>query len=56
MNAPSADQGGDTSIRLEGTATGDGRVYQAARDQTINQMVLPAVALRPVEQVGSEAV
>ncbi|WP_218011241.1 tetratricopeptide repeat protein [Herbidospora mongoliensis] len=60
MTTPAADQGGhcrDTgaSRRMEVTASEQAWVYQAGRDQTVNEyeMVLPAEALRPVDQVAA---
>ncbi|MFI6743375.1 hypothetical protein ACIBI9_61760 [Nonomuraea sp. NPDC050451] len=51
---------GQPQIRMEGTASEQGRVYQAAGDQTItqtvNQMVLPDAVLRPVSEVVLAAV
>ncbi|MEV4020479.1 tetratricopeptide repeat protein [Nonomuraea angiospora] len=48
---------GQPQIRMEGTASEQGRVYQAAGDQTItqtvNQMVLPDAVLRPVSEVAA---
>ncbi|MFF4617729.1 tetratricopeptide repeat protein [Nonomuraea jabiensis] len=48
---------GQPQIRMEGTASEHGRVYQAAGDQTItqtvNQMVLPDPVLRPVSEVAA---
>ncbi|MER7366338.1 tetratricopeptide repeat protein [Nonomuraea wenchangensis] len=38
-------------INLMATASGQGRVYQAGRDQTFHQAILQAEALRPVDQV-----
>ncbi|MET7339235.1 tetratricopeptide repeat protein [Nonomuraea sp. NPDC005650] len=38
-------------MQMEGRASGLGRVYQAGRDQTIHETVLPVEALRPVTEV-----
>ncbi len=38
---------------MEATASGHARVYQAGRDQFINEMVLPEAALRPVTEVAA---
>ncbi|MEV6863345.1 tetratricopeptide repeat protein [Streptosporangium subroseum] len=49
------EQPSDSSTRMEATASGQGRVYQARRDMTINehQTVLSAEAIRPVDQVAA---
>ncbi|MFI6910491.1 tetratricopeptide repeat protein [Nonomuraea sp. NPDC050394] len=38
-------------IKQMATASGQGRVYQAGRNQTVHQAILQAAALRPVDQV-----
>jgi hypothetical protein len=38
---------------MEAAVAGQGRAYQAGRDQTINETVLPAAALRPVTEVAA---
>ncbi|MEU1720546.1 tetratricopeptide repeat protein [Nonomuraea sp. NPDC005692] len=40
-------------LRLEATASGHGHAYQAARDQFINETVLPEAVLRPVAEVAA---
>ncbi|WP_345472821.1 FxSxx-COOH system tetratricopeptide repeat protein [Actinoallomurus oryzae] len=40
-------------VQQEADASGHGRVYQAGRDQTINEVVLPKGALRPVTEVAA---
>ncbi|MFI9846758.1 tetratricopeptide repeat protein, partial [Nonomuraea sp. NPDC051941] len=40
-------------IRLEATASGHARVYQAGRDQFINETMLPEAVLRPVAEVAA---
>jgi 2-methylisocitrate lyase-like PEP mutase family enzyme len=40
-------------IRMEATASGHGRVYQAGRDQIFNETVLPVEAVRPVTEVAA---
>jgi tetratricopeptide (TPR) repeat protein len=44
---------GQPQVRLEATASGQGRAYQAARDQYINPTVLPEAALRPLTEVAA---
>ncbi|MGW6505127.1 tetratricopeptide repeat protein, partial [Nonomuraea angiospora] len=39
------------AVQMEGQAFGQGQVYQAGRDQSINQTVLPEAVLRPVGEV-----
>jgi hypothetical protein len=39
---------GARNVQLRAAASGQGRVYQAARDQVINRTVLPAGACNPV--------
>ncbi|MFC5833144.1 FxSxx-COOH system tetratricopeptide repeat protein [Nonomuraea insulae] len=51
--APDEPAGGQPRIWIEGTASEQGRVYQAAGDQTINQNVLPEAVLRPVTEVAA---
>ncbi|MFF4617715.1 FxSxx-COOH system tetratricopeptide repeat protein [Nonomuraea jabiensis] len=52
--APPDDRaGGQPGIWMEGTASEQGRVYQAAGNQTINQTVLPEAVLRPVTEVAA---
>ncbi|MGW3353716.1 hypothetical protein ACWDA3_61515 [Nonomuraea rubra] len=41
------------SLVMKATASGHGRVYQAGRDQTIHEVVLPEAALRPVTEVAA---
>ncbi|MDP4511726.1 tetratricopeptide repeat protein, partial [Nonomuraea turcica] len=40
-------------VQMDATASGQGRVYQAGRDQSIHQTVLPVQALRPVTEVAA---
>ncbi|MDP4510289.1 tetratricopeptide repeat protein [Nonomuraea turcica] len=40
-------------VRMQATAVGYARTYQAGRDQTINEVVLPDEALRPVIEVAA---
>ncbi|MEU8364738.1 ATP-binding protein [Nonomuraea sp. NPDC048882] len=40
-------------VQQIGTASGHGRVYQAGRDLTVHETVLPATALRPVTEVDA---
>ncbi|MFI7108348.1 tetratricopeptide repeat protein [Nonomuraea sp. NPDC050227] len=56
MTSPSAgpdEREHQQQIRLEVTASGHARVYQAGRDQFINETVLPEVVLRPVTEVAA---
>ncbi|MEU8358757.1 NB-ARC domain-containing protein [Nonomuraea sp. NPDC048882] len=40
-----------TNVQMRAEASGSGRVYQAVRDQTINETVLPEAVVRPVAEV-----
>ena len=53
MRATRADSGQEEPdrISLDASASGHGRIYQAGRDQTVNEITLPDGALRPVEEV-----
>ncbi|MEU5869787.1 tetratricopeptide repeat protein [Nonomuraea sp. NPDC047529] len=55
MSSAPPDESGDepAEARMQGTASERGRVYQAARDQIINETVLPVEALRPVTEVAA---
>ncbi|WP_219825859.1 tetratricopeptide repeat protein [Nonomuraea typhae] len=44
---------GASNIQMSARASGQSRVYQAGGDLTVNETVLPAEALRPVEQVDA---
>lgn len=55
MSAPPADpqRGQGNDVHLEATASELGRVYQAGRDLTVYETVLPAEVLRPVAEVDA---
>ncbi|MEV4800151.1 FxSxx-COOH system tetratricopeptide repeat protein [Nonomuraea sp. NPDC049421] len=42
---------GAVEVRMEATASGNARIYQAGRDQVVNETVLPEIVLRPVTEV-----
>jgi hypothetical protein len=50
---PPQDPNEEPVIRQHATTSGGGRVFQAGRDQTVNEVVLPEGSLRPVDQVDA---
>ncbi|TMR89594.1 hypothetical protein [Nonomuraea basaltis] len=52
MTTPSADLPDLPDVRMDGAARDQGRLYQAARDQTVNQ-ITQQVPRRPLPEAGT---